>query len=181
MDIEEVSTELKVGSYIRVGPNSSKWWGYYGVVKSLEPFLHSGHRKATIELQIRHVLGTGQYPSSYFTLNKYIVVSLASNAFDVTYAHADKQKVPRRVGNVYWRGVICSNIAYYCKLDGRTDAELADQIGISRKTLNNYRLGKSEPLATTLIGIAKTVNVDVTKLLTVQVGSCDVINKEKIK
>jgi DNA-binding XRE family transcriptional regulator len=96
-------------------------------------------------------------------LEKYIEVTLPSNVFDITYAHSTKNENTIRSERLLWREIVCGNIAHYCKLDGRTDTELGDRIGISRKTLNNYRLGKSEPLVTTLLSIASVLGVDITR------------------
>lgn len=58
--------------------------------------------------------------------------------------------------------MICSNICVCVK---KSQAELADKLGVSKSTVGMYELGKREPDFETLEAIADLFNVDMNFLL----------------
>jgi putative transcriptional regulator len=51
---------------------------------------------------------------------------------------------------------------------GLTQAELAEQVGVTRKTVNTVENGVFTPSATLAIKLAKTLNVEVEKLFWIE-------------
>lgn len=71
---------------------------------------------------------------------------------------------------------IMKNIAYYRKLNGYTQKELASILGVKNSTVSNWEQGANAPDIETLFEICKLFNISVSDMF-----GCDVVSGDSMR